>query len=79
MTLKTGSLVGWMSLRISPHFYELRMALPADPFTRCGVTYKIGSDASASDQDNEYEQAEEYPALFSVFGKRHFSFISCQL
>jgi len=78
VALKTGSLVCWMSVGVSPHLSNLRMALSADTLICCGVTYEIRTYASAADQDKEYEKAEENPAFLFVFGRRHFSFISYQ-
>jgi hypothetical protein len=78
MALKTGGLTGWMSFRVLPQLSNLRMALSTDTLIGSGVAYEIGANTSATDQDNEYQKAEKYPALLFVFGRRHFSFISYQ-
>ena len=78
MALKTRGLVGWMSLRVSPQLSKFRMALSTDALIRCGVADEMNTYTSAAAEDNEYEKAEEYPALLFVFRRTHFSFISHQ-
>jgi hypothetical protein len=54
MALKTGCLIGWVSVRVLPQFSNLRMALSTDTLIGSRVAYEIGTYSSPADQDNEY-------------------------